>query len=57
MTDADTPKTPPSPTPASMRKDLHSFSRDWARWSRAERWAATFVLVLMAVSPVVQLLP
>ena len=57
MTDADTPKTPPSLTPPSMRRDLRSFLRDWARWSQAERWAATCVLVLAAVSPIVHLLP
>ena len=40
-----------------LRQSLRSFLRDWSRWSSVERRAATLILVLVAVAPVVNFLP
>ena len=45
------------PMPSTLRRDLRSFLRDWARWSSAERRSATLLLILVAVAPMVHMVP
>ena len=57
MSDADARTEPSTTHTLSLRQTLRSFLRDWSRWSSVERRAATLILVVVAVAPVVNLLP
>ncbi|WP_158285340.1 hypothetical protein [Azospirillum sp. TSH64] len=57
MSDANARTEPSTAHTLSLRQTLRSFLRDWARWSSVERRAATLILVLVAVAPVVNFLP
>lgn len=57
MSDANARTEPSTAHTLSLRLTLRSFLRDWARWSSVERRAATLILVLVAVAPVVNFLP
>lgn len=57
MSDANARTEPSTTHTLSLRQSLRSFLRDWSRWSPVERRAATLILVLVAVAPVVNFLP